>query len=162
MESVAVFLRELLAAGRSPATLRSYGMDLLRWWRFLRAVDVDWRRAPLVHNVHKTKRPPANADGRLAWSEPLSLVAGTVVGLTGFEPATSGMSDRSRSSAIRSVSSLQVIDVQPSQLFRPVPLVRVGSTVFRVQIRVHHTRQERFSIARCSAVTSSRLCWVSM
>jgi hypothetical protein len=125
VESVAVFLRELLAASRSPATLRSYGMDLLRWWRFLRAVDVDWRRAPLVHNVHnvhKTKRPPANADGRLDWSEPLSLVAGTVVGLTGFEPATSGMSNRSRSSAIRSVSSLQVIDVQPSQLFRPVPL----------------------------------------
>ena len=41
-------------------------------------------------------------------------------------------------------------------------LVRVRSTVFRVQIRVHHTRQERFSIARCSAVTSSRLCWVSV
>ena len=85
MESVAVFLRELLAAGRSPATLRSYGMDLLRWWRFLRAVDVDWRRAPLVHNVHKTKRPPANADGRLAWSGAPSLVAGT-----GLEPATAG------------------------------------------------------------------------
>ena len=43
VEPVAAFLRELLAAGRSPATLRSYGMDLLRWWRFLGAVDVDWR-----------------------------------------------------------------------------------------------------------------------
>jgi hypothetical protein len=38
--AVAVFLRELLAAGRSVATLRSYGMDLLRWWRFLVAVGV--------------------------------------------------------------------------------------------------------------------------
>ncbi len=37
---VAVFFRELLAAGRSAATLRSYGMDLLRWWRFLHAVDI--------------------------------------------------------------------------------------------------------------------------
>jgi site-specific recombinase XerD len=45
VEPVAVFLRELLAAGRSAATLRSYGMDLLRWWRFLRAVDVAWDRA---------------------------------------------------------------------------------------------------------------------
>jgi hypothetical protein len=45
VEPVAAFLRELLAAGRSPATLRSYGMDLLRWWRFLGAVDVDWRPA---------------------------------------------------------------------------------------------------------------------
>jgi hypothetical protein len=44
VEPVAAFLRELLAAGRSPATLRSYGMDLLRWWRFLGAVDVGWQR----------------------------------------------------------------------------------------------------------------------
>src|ERR1700720_2290748 len=35
-------------------------------------------------NVHKTKQPPADADGRLAWSRPLSLVAGT-----GFEFALS-------------------------------------------------------------------------
>jgi hypothetical protein len=35
VEPVAVFLRELLAAGRSVTMLRSYGMDLLRWWRFL-------------------------------------------------------------------------------------------------------------------------------
>jgi hypothetical protein len=45
VEAVSVFLRELLAAGRSVSTLRSYGMDLLRWWRFLRAVDVGWDRA---------------------------------------------------------------------------------------------------------------------
>jgi hypothetical protein len=51
-------------------------------------------------------------------------------------------------SAIRSVSCLQVIDVQPSKLSRPVPLIRLGSIVFRVQIRGHHTRQERFPIAR--------------
>ena len=42
------FLRELLAAGRSVATLRSYGMDLLRWWRFLDAVDVAWDRATRI------------------------------------------------------------------------------------------------------------------
>jgi len=35
----------------------------------------DRRRQPSVHNVHKTKRPPADAGGRLAWSEPLPLVA---------------------------------------------------------------------------------------
>jgi site-specific recombinase XerD len=42
---VAVFLRELIAAGRSPSTLRSYGMDLLRWWRFLHAIGGCWDRA---------------------------------------------------------------------------------------------------------------------
>lgn len=48
VEPVGVYFRELLAAGRSMATVRSYGMDLLRWWRFLAAVDVGWDRASRV------------------------------------------------------------------------------------------------------------------
>ena len=42
---VAEYLRDLQAAGRSAATARSYGMDLLRWFRFLWTVDVPWNRA---------------------------------------------------------------------------------------------------------------------
>ena len=38
------FFADLLAAGRSEATVRSYGMDLLRWFRFLWAVEVAWDR----------------------------------------------------------------------------------------------------------------------
>jgi len=45
VEAVAAFLRDLQAAGRSAATLRSYGMDLLRWFRFLWAAEVAWDRA---------------------------------------------------------------------------------------------------------------------
>lgn len=45
VEGVAAFLRDLQAAGRSPATLRSYGLDLLRWFRFLWAAGVAWDRA---------------------------------------------------------------------------------------------------------------------
>jgi site-specific recombinase XerD len=48
IEPVSVFFRELLASGRSRATVRSYGMDLLRWWRFLAAVDVVWDRASRI------------------------------------------------------------------------------------------------------------------
>jgi hypothetical protein len=44
VEPVSVFLRDLLASGKSEATLRSYSVDLLRWWRFLAAVDVRWTR----------------------------------------------------------------------------------------------------------------------
>jgi site-specific recombinase XerC len=39
------YLKELQAAGRSQATQRSYGMDLLRWFRFIWAVQVPWDRA---------------------------------------------------------------------------------------------------------------------
>ena len=45
VEPVSVFLRDLLASGKSESTLRSYSVDLLRWWRFLDAVGVEWDRA---------------------------------------------------------------------------------------------------------------------
>ncbi|MCO5989597.1 hypothetical protein NE235_26150 [Actinoallomurus spadix] len=38
VEAVTSFFRDLQAAGRSPATVRSYGLDLLRWFRFLRSL----------------------------------------------------------------------------------------------------------------------------
>lgn len=43
--AVAVFLRDLQAAGCSAATQRSYSMALLRWLRFLWAVGVPWDQA---------------------------------------------------------------------------------------------------------------------
>ena len=39
------YFRDLQAAGRSAATVRSYGMDLLRWFRFLWAAGVPWEQA---------------------------------------------------------------------------------------------------------------------
>lgn len=42
------FLASMLASGASAASLRSYAMDLLRWWRFLTAVEVAWDRAGRV------------------------------------------------------------------------------------------------------------------
>ncbi|OHV63077.1 MULTISPECIES: site-specific integrase [unclassified Pseudofrankia] len=45
---VAAFFAELAACGRPATTQRSYGMDLLRWFRFLWAVGVDWDQATRV------------------------------------------------------------------------------------------------------------------
>ena len=39
---VAVFFAELAACGRPATTQRSYGMDLLRWFRFVWALGLDW------------------------------------------------------------------------------------------------------------------------
>ena len=39
------YFRDLQAAGRTESTVRSYGMDLLRWFRFLWVIDVPWDRA---------------------------------------------------------------------------------------------------------------------
>lgn len=48
IEAVGAYLRDLQAAGRAAATARSYGMDLLRWFRFLWAVEVPWDRATRI------------------------------------------------------------------------------------------------------------------
>ncbi|GAA3128084.1 hypothetical protein GCM10020255_003410 [Rhodococcus baikonurensis] len=42
---VAAFFAELAACGRPATTHRSYGMDLLRWFRFLWVLEVDWDQA---------------------------------------------------------------------------------------------------------------------
>lgn len=44
-EPVRQFIRHLVACDYSPATCRSYALSLLRWLRFLAAVDVAWNRA---------------------------------------------------------------------------------------------------------------------
>jgi site-specific recombinase XerD len=45
VRAVSAWLSDLQAASRSVATLRSYGMDLLRWFRFLWVLGVPWERA---------------------------------------------------------------------------------------------------------------------
>ena len=45
IEPVSAFLRELTACGNAAASVRSYTFDLLRWFRFLAAVEVDWSAA---------------------------------------------------------------------------------------------------------------------
>ncbi len=45
---VAAFFAELTACGRPATTQRSYGMDLLRWFRFLWALGVGWDQATRV------------------------------------------------------------------------------------------------------------------
>jgi integrase len=48
VEAVTEYFRDLQAAGRSTATLRSYGLDLLRWFRFLWAIGIPWSRATRI------------------------------------------------------------------------------------------------------------------
>ncbi len=93
----------------------------------LRTRDADRRS---FTSVHKTKRPPADAGGRLAWSRPVSVVAGT-----GFEPATSGMSNRSESQVASRVSNAQVTINRSPRPSRRVSPYRGSCATFRSQIR---------------------------
>jgi integrase len=48
VEPAAAFFAELAACGRAATTQRSYGVDLLRWFRFLWVLGVDWDQATWV------------------------------------------------------------------------------------------------------------------
>ena len=45
VEPVQRFLRDFVARGNRPGSVRSYAYGLLRWWRWLEAVGVDWDKA---------------------------------------------------------------------------------------------------------------------
>jgi len=80
VKAVSDWFHDLQAAGRSPATLRSYGLDLLRWFRFLWAADVGWERATRIEArdfcrwllvAGKPTRPHWRTQHQLAGSTPL-------------------------------------------------------------------------------------------
>jgi len=48
VEPIAEFLRDFAARGCSAGSVRSYAYALLRWWRWLRRVDVAWDRATVA------------------------------------------------------------------------------------------------------------------
>lgn len=100
VESVEVFFRELIASGRSVATVRSYGMDLLRWWRFLHAVDVAWDRASrvdardfscwiqLTAKARQGSVVPASAESAATAAAAANPVTGKPALGAGYSPAT--------------------------------------------------------------------------
>lgn len=45
VEPAAEWFAELQACAKPPATIRSYGMDLLRWHRFLWTLEIPWNKA---------------------------------------------------------------------------------------------------------------------
>lgn len=45
VDVIRVFLRDFIAQGNRPGSVRSYAYDLLRWWRWLRVIEVDWDKA---------------------------------------------------------------------------------------------------------------------
>ena len=48
IEPIRRYLRDLVSRGRSSSSVRSYADDLLRWWRWLRVIDVEWNKATAV------------------------------------------------------------------------------------------------------------------
>ncbi len=87
---VAAYLRDLQACGRPATTQRSYGMDLLRWFRFLRAAGAGWDQATRVEArdfiswLQVTGKPGRPAGG----TGGVNSVTGKPVSRDKYAPAT--------------------------------------------------------------------------
>jgi hypothetical protein len=143
--SVAQFLQELQVGGCSPSTQRSYALDLLRWFRFLRAVEVPWGQATRCE-ARDFCRWLALADKPRRGSAP-RLPAGVSNAVTGKRSpgrkyATSTLAHSE--TVLRSFYAFHC-EAGSGPIMNPFPLVRerVGS-----RAHAHHNPVEAFAKER--------------
>ena len=143
---VSDFLRDLLACGNSPASCRSYGYDLLRWFRFLAAVDVRWDRASRgevrdfvlwLRSCHNSARDRHREGGP---------VPGSVNPRTGKQYLREGYAPATINHAVSVVSAFYDFHLQTGQgpVVSPVPpQSRSGR-----RVHAHHNPMEPFALHR--------------
>jgi site-specific recombinase XerD len=145
--AVTEFLRDLVAGRGSASTAGSYAKALLRWWRFLAAVDVPWDRAErtdvrdFVLWMRSTPKSHARTKGAPAGS--VNPSTGKAYPAAGFAPATIN-------------HNLSVVaafyDFQASEgrgpVRNPVPAAasRTGG-----RVHAHHNPMEPFALQRRAA-----------
>ncbi|MGI8312865.1 tyrosine-type recombinase/integrase [Saccharopolyspora hattusasensis] len=157
---VVVYLRELQAAGRPATTQRSYGLALLRWFRFLWTVEVAWNEATRVEARDFSRwiqiaGKPAQPHWRSPDAEPtVSVRAGSPNPVTGkqspgreYAPATVAHCE----SVLRHFYALH-LEARTGPLVNPFPLARTG------RAHAHHNpmeplRGERAGLFRPRLVT---------
>jgi len=135
IEPVASFFAELQAADRRPGTIRSYGHDLLRWWRFLAAIAVEWDHATSIEGrdfarwMMLTDKPVRvhwrHRDGNTSSHMPVAKSCG-VNAVTGKTEPSSRYAVASRVHAeavLRSFYDFQ-IELGQGPLVNPFPLDR--------------------------------------
>lgn len=149
--AVVAYLGELQAAGRSASTQRSYAMALLRWFRFLWSIDVDWNRAtrveardfarwiqlaskPVRPHWRSPDKPPAAISRDTAVPD---TVAGKRRVGRGYASATIAHCE----TVVRSFYAYH-LEAGTGPLVNPFPLARLG------RAHAHHNPMERFGPQR--------------
>jgi len=56
VEPILRFLTDFVARDNRPGSVRSYAYGLLRWWRWLRAVGVEWDKATPTRGRRRRRR----------------------------------------------------------------------------------------------------------
>lgn len=147
------FFAELVACGRSAATLRSYGMDLLRWFRFLSALGVEWDKASRIEARDfcrwLTATPkPARAHWRRPDDPPRAVRNPPAPnGLTGKRPSGPNYAPTTvahAESVLRAFYDFH-LEAGTGPMVNPFPLVRGAR---RGRIEAHHNPLEPFAKTR--------------
>ena len=149
IDAVDDFLRYLLSCGNSPASCRSYGYDLLRWLRFLAAVDVAWQRAQRTEVRDfvvwlRTSPNPARDRRRLDAPAP-----GSVNGRTGKPYLRTGYAPATINHAVSVLAAFYGYHLETGQgpVVSPVPpQSRDGR-----RLNAHHNPLEPFRLHRRGA-----------
>lgn len=148
------YFRELAAGGRAVATQRSYGMALLRWWRFLRAVEIGWDQTTRaeardflcwVQMADKPERPH--------WRYPGGGAPGTTTVVPGTANPVTGKRSPGRGYATATVvhceSALRAfydfhLEAGTGPMVNPFPLARGR----RGRANAHHNPMQAFAAER--------------
>ena len=130
---VTAYLRDLQACGRPATTLRSYAMDLLRWYRFLWSVEVPWEQATRVEArdfslwlrvADKPRRPhwrhPGEPPVRLALPAAPNALTGKPATGTKYAPSTAAHAE----SVLRSFYDFH-LEAGSGPMVNPFPLTRL-------------------------------------
>ena len=142
---VTVFLADLQACGRAAATQRSYSMALLRWFRFLWAVEVRWDQATRVEArdfvrwVQVAGRPARRhwrGDGA-AGVRPGVAVPNRVTGKSPPGPQFAAATVAHGETVARSFYDFH-LQAGTGPLVNPFPLARAG------RAHAHHNPMDRF------------------
>ena len=148
------YFAELVACDRSTATLRSYGMDLLRWFRFLSALEVGWDKATRVEGrdfcrwlmaaqkparAHWRRPDDPPAPGRSSYPAPNTMTGKRAPGKN-YAPATVAHAE----SVLRAFYDFH-LEAGTGPLVNPFPLVRGAR---RGRIEAHHNPLEPFAKTR--------------
>ncbi len=132
VEPIDRFLRSLVAGDLAPTTVYSYATALLRWWRFLAAVEVAWDEATRVE-----------ARDFVLW------LRGARVGTTG-RTDTTGRAGFALATINHNLTVLRCFYDDRSAagfgpILNPVPSVRPGD---RERRHAHHNPMDGFSLHR--------------
>ena len=126
------FLADLAATDAADSTLRSYAYDLLRWFRFLAAIEVEWQRATRrdVRDFVRWFREAPNAQRTRGHTPSSRPAAGTLNHQTGKAYLAAGYAARTINHALSVVSAFYTYAVEAGlgPFRNPVPEAKQGPT----------------------------------